>query len=106
MRILLDECIPRKFRDSLLGHDCRTVPEEGLAGKKNGELLSFAEKSGFQVFLTLDRGLEYEQNLQSRNVAIILIRSRSSRLTDLSPHVAEVMNVLHSIQPGGLVRIG
>jgi len=106
MRILLDECIPRKFRNSLPGHDCRTVPEEGLGGKKNGELLSFAEKSGFQVFLTLDRGLEYEQNLQRRRIAIILVRSRSSRLADLLPQVANVLNALHSIQPGALVKIG
>lgn len=51
MRLLLDECVPRKFRDSLRGHDCRTVPEEGMAGKKNGELLLLAEQAGFEVFL-------------------------------------------------------
>ena len=60
MRLLLDECVPRKFMNELAGHDCRAVPDEGLAGKKNGELLSLAEETGFQVFLTLDRGLEYE----------------------------------------------
>jgi hypothetical protein len=54
MRVLLDECVPRKFRNFLPDYDCHTVPEEGLAGKKNGELLSLAEKSGFQVFLTRD----------------------------------------------------
>jgi hypothetical protein len=71
MRVLLDECVPRKFRNFLPDYDCHTVPEQGLAGKKNGELLSLAEKSGFQVFLTLDRGLEYEQNLQQRPIAVI-----------------------------------
>lgn len=83
MRLLLDECVPRKFRNSLPGQTCRTVPEEGLAGKKNGELLTLAEKSGFDVF---DRGLEYEQNLQRTIIAIILIRAKSSRLADLLPH--------------------
>ena len=73
MRLLLDECVPRKVKNSLPGHDCRTVPEEGMAGKKNGELLLLAEQPGFEVFLTLDRGLEYEQNLQRRIMAIILI---------------------------------
>lgn len=106
MRILLDECVPRKFRDSLAGHECRTVPEEGLAGKKNGELLSFAEARGFQVFLTLDRGLEYEQNLQRHNLAIILIQARSSRLDDLLPLVPKILEILHSLQPGGLVKVG
>src|SRR6202043_2339197 len=74
MKLLVDEFVPRKFKSSLPGHDCRTVPEQGLAGKKNGELLVLAEKSGSEVFLRLDRGLEYQQNLQGRNVAIILIR--------------------------------
>jgi hypothetical protein len=106
MKLLLDECVPRKFRNMLPGHDCRTVPEEGLAGKKNGELLSLAEKSGFEVFLTLDRGLEYEQNLQGRNIAVILIRSKSSRLADLLPQSPEILRVLRSIQPGDLVKTG
>jgi hypothetical protein len=106
MRLLLDECVPRKFRNLLPGHTCRTVPEEGLAGKKNGELLTLAEKSGFDVFLTLDRGLEYEQNLQRRIIAIILIRAKSSRLADLLPHSPEILRVLRSIQPGELVKVG
>jgi hypothetical protein len=73
MRVLLDECVPRKFKDSLPGHDCCTVPEEGLAGKKNGELLALAESAGFQVFLTLDRGIEYQQNLHPRTIAVVII---------------------------------
>jgi hypothetical protein len=90
----------------LPGHDCRTVPEEGFAGKKNGELLSLAEKSGFEVFLTLDRGLEYEQNLQGRKIAVILIRCKSSRLADLLPQSPEILRVLRSIQPGDLLKVG
>jgi Domain of unknown function (DUF5615) len=90
MRLLLDQRVPRKFRNGLAGHDCRTVPDQDLAGKKNGELLSLAEKAGFQVFLALDRGLEYEQNLQRRTIAIILIRAKSSRSADLLPHSTEI----------------
>ena len=97
MRLLLDECVPRKFRSFLPGHDCRTVPEEDLADKKNGELRSLAEKLGFQVFLTPDPGLEYEQKLQQRNISVILIRSKSSCLADLSPHSSEILRVLRSI---------
>jgi hypothetical protein len=106
MRLLLDECVPRKFRNFLPGHDCRTVPEEGLAGKKNGELLSLAAKLGFEVFLTLDRGLEYEQNLPQRTIAVILIRAKSSRLADLSRHSSETLRALDYIQPGELVKVG
>jgi predicted nuclease of predicted toxin-antitoxin system len=106
MKLLLDECIPRKFKNELANHDCRTVPEEGMAGKKNGELLSLAEKSAFEVFLTLDRGLQYQQNLQHKTIAIIVIRSKSSRLADLLPHSVEILRVLGSIRQGELVKVG
>ena len=72
-RVLLDECVPRKFKEHFPGHECVTVPELGLAGKNNGELLSLAEEAGFQVFITLDQGIEYEQNLMGRRIAIVLV---------------------------------
>ena len=106
MRVLLNECIPRKLKHSLGGHDCRTVPEEGMAGKKNGELLSLAEKLGFQAFLTLDRGLEYQQNLEPRKIAVVLIRARSNRLADLLPQIPDILRALASLEPGQLVKIG
>jgi hypothetical protein len=106
MRILLDECIPRKLKNSLATHECRGVPDEGWAGKKNGELLTLAETSGFQVFITIDRGIEYQQNLKPRSVAVLLIRTKSNRLVDLLPHVPEVLNVLASLQPGQLAKVG
>lgn len=106
MRLLLDECIPRKLKNSLLDYDCRTVPEVGLSGQTNGDLLDEAEKSGFHVFLTLDRGIEYQQALERRKIAIILIQSKSSRLADLLPRISEIQQALNSIKPGQLVRIG
>jgi hypothetical protein len=88
MKVLLDECIPRRFKQSLSGHECRTVPEVVLAGKKNGELLTLAEAAGYEVFLTIDRGIEHEQNLRGRAIAIIVIRAKSTRrpATDRARH--------------------
>jgi Domain of unknown function (DUF5615) len=106
MKLLLDECIPRKFKHHLPGLECYTVPEEGLAGKKNGELLSMAEKARFEVFLTVDRGIEYEQNLKERSIAVIVIHTQSSRLTDLLLHVPELLRALRSVRPGQLVKVG
>ena len=106
MRLLLDECIPRKFKNALYGHACQTVPDAGLAGKKNGELLSLAEQAGFEVFVTFDRGIEYQQNLASRKLGIILIRSQSSRLDDLLPKVRELLAILCLIQSGELRVVG
>ena len=102
MKLLLDECIPRKLKNSLSEHNCQTVPEAGLSGKKNGELLSLAEQSGFEVFVTLDRGIEYQQNLKSRKLAILLLRSKSSRLADLLPLVPAVLDSLKTIRMGEL----
>jgi hypothetical protein len=69
VKVLLDECLPRKLKAGFTGHDCKTVPEAGLAGKKNGVLLSLAEDAGFDVFLTMDKGLQYQQNLAGRSIA-------------------------------------
>jgi hypothetical protein len=54
MKILLDECLPRKLLNALPDHDCQTVPQAGLAGQKNGRLLSLAENAGFNLFVTID----------------------------------------------------
>jgi hypothetical protein len=106
MRLLLDECIPRKLKNSLQSHECKSVSEEGWAGKRNGELLSLAEDSGFQVFLTIDRGIEYQQNLRPRRIAVLLIRTKSNRLADLLPLVPEILKALPSLQPGQLAKAG
>jgi hypothetical protein len=76
MRVLLDECVPRKLKQHLSVHDCQTVPEIGFAGKKNGELLSLAEAGGFGVFLSLDQGIEFEQNLLGRKIGIVLVQAK------------------------------
>lgn len=106
MKLLLDECVPRKLKNHLTMAECQTVPEAGLAGKKNGELLSCAEEAGFRVFLAVDRGIEYEQNLQHRKIAITVMRAKSSRLDDLLPHAPEILRVLGSIKPGQLIKLG
>jgi predicted nuclease of predicted toxin-antitoxin system len=100
MKILLDECIPRKFKNSLAGHECLTVPEAGLAGKRNGELLSIAEHQRYTIFLTMDKGVEYEQNLKRRSVAIMILRAKSNRLVDLLPLVEDCVRqiVIHGLR--------
>lgn len=82
------------------------MPGAGFAAMKNGELLSRAEKAGFEVFITLDRGLEFQQNLRNRKIAIVFLRSETSRLKDLIPQVPEVLAVIGTIRPGQLVQTG
>lgn len=105
MKLLLDECLPRKLKNHLPGHECQTVPEAGWAGKKNGELLLLAEKSGFEIFLTLDQGIEYEQNLKGREITIVIVTARSSQLADLLPRMPAVLEALRSVRPGQLVQV-
>jgi predicted nuclease of predicted toxin-antitoxin system len=106
MKILIDECIPRKLKRNLCGHDCLTVPEAGLAGTKNGQLLLLAQERGFEVFLTIDRGFEFEQNFSGMPIAVMIVRAKSNRTRDLLPHVPACLAALGSIKPGELVRIG
>jgi len=106
MKVLLDECIPRKFKRSLPGHECQTVPEAGLAGKTNGELISLAERSGFEVLLTVDKGLAHEPNVAGRKIAILIVRAKSNRLADVLPHAEACVAQISSIRPGQIVRIG
>ena len=104
MRILIDECIDERFRNALTGHDSQTARHAGLAGLKNGDLLKAAEAAKFDVFLTVDQGIEYQQNLTGRKIAIIL-RAKSNRLHDLLQLVPACLARIESIRPGQIVNI-
>jgi hypothetical protein len=87
------------------GHDCFTVPEVGLAGKKNGELLGLAE-GRFDVFVTIDKNIRYQQNLAGRQIAVLIIRARSSEIDDLLELAPACLTALQTIRPGELVQVG
>ena len=105
MRILIDECIDERFRNSFSNHDCQTARYAGLAGLQNGELLTAAETAKFDVFLTVDQGIEYQQNLAGRSIAIIIFRTKSNRLHDLLQLVPACLARIESIRPGQIVNI-
>ena len=105
MKLLLDECLPRDLRKHLTGHECKTVPEAGLAGKANGQLLVLAEQAGWQALLTMDRGMPYQQNLAGRTISLMVIRARSNRLADLLPHVPAILSALPTLKPGEVIQI-
>ncbi|MBN9119485.1 MAG: DUF5615 family PIN-like protein [Planctomycetes bacterium] len=105
MRVLLDECVPRRLRNHFTGHDVRTVPEMGWSGKKNGELLSLMSGDGFEVLVTVDKGIRHQQNLQAAGVAVIVLVAATNRLADLIPRVSGALTALATIQPGDVVEI-
>ena len=105
MKILLDECLPKDLRNHLVGHDCQTVPKAGLAGKANGELLRLAEQSGWQVLLTMDQGMPYQQNLTGRSISLVVIRAQSNRLPDLLPNVPAILEAFRLVKPGQALQV-
>jgi predicted nuclease of predicted toxin-antitoxin system len=107
MRLLFDECVSRLFKAGFAvhGHECFTVPEVGLAGRKNGELLTLAEDK-FDVFVTIDKNIRYQQNLSGRKTAVLIIRARSSEIDDLLRELPASIIALQSIRPGQVVEIG
>ena len=76
MRILLDECVNQRLRHYFAGHECESAKYAGFSGLTNGELLDAAESAHFDVLLTVDRGLQYEQNLVGRKIAIVIFQTK------------------------------
>ncbi len=105
MHVLLDECVPRKLRHELPGHDVKTVAEMGWSGKKNNALLRLATAE-FDVFLTVDQGIPYQQNLSGLDLALVIVRAPSNDINDLRPRMPEVLRVLETIQSGQAVYVG
>jgi predicted nuclease of predicted toxin-antitoxin system len=79
MKVLIDECAPKALKVALAanGFDCTTVQEAGWSGKENGELLALADAS-FDVVVTIDRNLRYQQNLSGRRIALLIVRSHEA----------------------------
>ena len=93
MRVLLDECLPRRLKRELLGHDAKTAPEMGWASKRNGELLALAAAE-FDVFLTADRNLSYQQDVSSFDIAIVVLVAPSNSIADLRPLAPRILAIL------------
>ena len=105
MRVLLDECVDRRLAEHILGHDVKTVPEAGWAALKNGELLGRAEHE-FDVFITVDRNLPFQQALSRFSLAVIVLRARSNRVTDLRALIPQLLEILPSAKPGEVTWVG
>jgi hypothetical protein len=106
VHVLLDESLPRQLARELTGHEVRTVPQQGWAGLKNGELLRRAVAKRFEVFITADQNLEYQQNLAASGLGVVVMAARTNRLPDLLPLVPAVLEALTSVRPGEVIRVG
>ena len=101
MRILLDECVPARFRRELPGHEIQTVPQVGWASISNGKLLGLVAASGkFDVFLTVDKNLPHQNKTKTLPFAIVVLRAKSNRLSAIRPFAPEILRRLPEFQPG------
>ncbi len=105
MRILLDECVPRKLGRHLRGQEWSTVPREGLAGVKNGELFT-AIQGKWDVLLTTDTNIPWQQVVAKYDLAVVIMRAGSNDIEDLLPWVPEVLRALSSVKPGEAMEVG
>lgn len=99
MNILLDECIDRCLAKEIEGHDVVTVPQAGWAGIQNGELLRLAQTQ-FDVFVTGDRNLFFQQHLPHFTIAIIVLQAPTNRLKDLRPLVSQLQRMVPVVPKG------
>jgi hypothetical protein len=104
MRVLLDECVPRALRNDISGHDVRTVAEMGWAGVKNGELLRRAAGQ-FDILLTVDRNLEYQQSFPELSLSVIIVHAPSNDVAVLRPLMPAVLAAIRRIRTGVVTHI-
>ena len=105
MRVLLDECLPQQLIRDLPGHDVTTVQRRGWAGTRNGALLQRAGAAGFEAFVTVDKGVEFQQRVSALPFGVVALRAASNDVDDLRPLMPEVLAVLAALRPGQLVRV-
>ena len=105
MRILLDESLPKDLAPLILGHEATTVRTAGWSSFKNGKLLALAA-TRYDVFVTADRNLEYQQNIATLPIAVVVLFVRRTRLQAIEPVIPELLKLLNHLPPKVLRKVG
>ena len=105
MKILLDNCVPLKFARLLVGHEVIHCSRIGWERLVNGRLLAAAEAEGFPVLVTVDRSMQFQQNMAGRTIAIIYLRAPKNSMPKLGPLAGEVLSQLENLAPGKIITI-
>ena len=104
MRVLIDECLNWRLARALTGHYAVSAQKMGWGGLKNGALLAEAEKQ-FDVFLTGDRNLSFQQNVNRFQIAVVVLHSESTQLHHTSPLMPKVLALLPALKPGQIANV-
>ena len=105
MRLLVDQCLPRHLAAELTGHEATTVRAQRWLGLRNGVLLRAAVDAGFEVFITNDSSIEFQQNVKRIGIAVVAIEGFRNRIDDLRPLIPRILRELTIIQLGQVVVI-
>lgn len=105
MKVFVDECVDWRLSRDIVGHEVRTARQMGWSTIKNGELLALATRE-FDVFVTVDRNLSFQQNLPAFAIAVIVLRARSNRLADLKLLVPELLACIPGATRGAVAYVG
>jgi hypothetical protein len=104
MKLLLDECVVHDLKEDLTGHEVATVIEAGFGGLENGELLR-AASGAYDAFITVDRNLPFQQNIQTLQLGIIILKARGITYADLKPLAPGILQALTTLKAGELINI-
>ena len=105
MRVLLDECVPRKLKRDLIGLDVQAVVDIGWSSKRNGELLQLMLAQKFDVLLTVDRNLQFQQNVRASSLGVVVVIVRRNRLKELRPLAPAMLEAIARVRPGELIHV-
>jgi hypothetical protein len=104
MRLILDECLPKRLTRELPGHDSVTVPMAGLAGMQNGDLLRRIS-GNFEGFITIDGNLAHQQNTGKLPFGVVVLAAPSNKIEDIRPLIPNILKTLQTLKPGQVVRV-
>ena len=104
MKVFLDECVDWRLSRDLVGHDVKTARQMGWSSIENGELLALASRE-FDVFVTVDRNLAFQQNVPTLTIAVVVLHAPTNRLADLQPLVPRLLSAIDLAKAGTLVII-
>jgi len=104
MRVLLDECVNPRVKAAFAKHEVRTVVEMGWGGVSNGKLIALAQQS-FDVFVTVDQNLEYQQNLARLTLGLVVVAVADNNIKYYRPIFAELLKAAESVQPGQAIHV-
>ena len=104
MKLLLDECVTRHLKRDLAGHEVHTVEDAGFKGLEDGDLLK-AASGVYEVLITVDQNLPYQQNIAGLNLAILILAAKKNSYVRLKPLIPRALRALECLRVGDVIRI-